>query len=161
VDNYGSASQQEDPNNASPQVDGTGPDGIGQDGSAAAAATAEVTAEVGVTSAASVETDSAELGSSSLQDDPAADADAHLAGPLLVYSVLRVALIAALTAILAIFMPLIVALMFAIVLQLPLAWILFAGPRRKVNDAMARKSSRRRAERQRLQSALSGDEPLP
>ena len=87
--------------------------------------------------------------------------EANLAGPLAIYSVLRVALIAALTAVLAIFMPLIVALIFAIVIQLPLAWILFAGPRRKVNDAMAQKSARRRAERQRLQSALSGDEPLP
>jgi len=95
------------------------------------------------------------------QDDPSAADGAHLAGPLIVYSVLRVALVAALTAVLAIFMPLIVALMFAIVVQLPLAWILFAGPRRKVNDAMAQKSARRRAERQRLQSALSGDEPLP
>jgi len=79
---------------------------------------------------------------------------------LALYSALRVGLIAALTAVLAIFMPLIVALMFAIVLQLPLAWILFAGPRRKVNDAMAQRSATRRAERTRLQTALSGDEPL-
>ena len=111
-----------------------------------------------------------------LQPDRVADADlpsppdpgspttgtsgqANLAGPLALYSVLRVGLIVVLTAVLAIFMPLIVALIFAIVVQLPLAWVLFAGPRRKVNDAMAQRSSTRRAERQRLQSALSGDEP--
>lgn len=84
----------------------------------------------------------------------------RLAGPLVIYSVLRVGLIAVLTAVLAIFMPLIVALMFAIVLQLPLAWILFRGPRERVTDAMAQRSATRRAERQRLQSALSGEEPL-
>jgi hypothetical protein len=41
--------------------------------------------------------------------------------------------------------------------QLPLAWLLFAGPRRRVNDAMAQASAQRRAERARLQSALTGD----
>jgi hypothetical protein len=78
---------------------------------------------------------------------------------LAVYSVLRLALVAALTAGLMIFMPLIVALLFAIIVQLPLSWLLFTGPRRRVNDAMAEVSQRRRAERARLQSALSGGEP--
>ncbi len=41
-------------------------------------------------------------------------------------------------------MPLIVALVFAIVVQLPLAWILFARQRARVNDAMAAASARRR-----------------
>jgi len=58
-----------------------------------------------------------------------------------------------------IFMPLIVALLFAIIVQLPLSWLLFTGPRRRVNDAIAEVSERRRAERARLQSALSGGEP--
>src|SRR5664279_2588358 len=78
---------------------------------------------------------------------------------LAVYSVLRLALVVALTAGLMFFMPLIVALLFAIIVQLPLSWLLFTGPRRRVNDAMAEVSERRRAERARLQSALSGGEP--
>ena len=70
---------------------------------------------------------------------------------------LRVALVAVLTVVLSLFMPLIVALLFAIIAQLPLAWLLFTGPRRRVNDAIAQASAQRRAERARLQSALSGD----
>ncbi len=81
----------------------------------------------------------------------------HLFRYLAVYTVLRLALVAVLTAALAFFMPLIVALLFAIIAQLPLAWLLFAGPRRRVNEAVAEASAQRRAERARLQSALSGD----
>jgi len=81
----------------------------------------------------------------------------HLVRYLAVYSALRVGLVVVLTAVLAFFMPLIVALLFAIIVQLPLAWLLFAGPRRRVNDAMAQASAHRRAERARLQSALTGD----
>jgi hypothetical protein len=81
----------------------------------------------------------------------------HLVRYLAVYTVLRLALVLALTAVLAFFMPLIVALLFAIIVQLPLAWLLFAGPRRRVNDAMAQASAKRRAERARLQTALTGE----
>ncbi len=70
---------------------------------------------------------------------------------------LRLGLVIVLTAVLAFFMPLIVALLFAIIVQLPLAWLLFTGPRSRVNDAMAVSTARRRAERARLQSALSGE----
>lgn len=86
-------------------------------------------------------------------------APAHLVTYLAVYTVLRVLLVAVLTAVLMIFMPLIVALLFAIIVQLPLSWLIFAGPRKRLNDAMAQASQRRRAERARLQSALSGDDP--
>jgi hypothetical protein len=88
--------------------------------------------------------------------DPRAGTGALL-GTLAVYTLLRLALVAALTAVLAIFMPLIIALLFAIIVQLPLAWILFGGPRARVNDAIAHASARRRAERSRLQAGLSGD----
>lgn len=84
---------------------------------------------------------------------------AHLFGYLAVYTLLRLVLVALLTAVLTIFMPLIVAVLFAIIIQLPLSWLLFAGPRRRVNQAMARSSAQRRAERDRLQAALSGEEP--
>jgi hypothetical protein len=92
------------------------------------------------------------------QPGPAAgSAPGHLVRNLAVYTVLRVALVAVLTLALSFFMPLIVALLFAIIAQLPLAWLLFAGPRRRVNEAIAQASAQRRAERARLQSALSGD----
>lgn len=81
-----------------------------------------------------------------------------LAGPLLIYTALRVGLIAVITAVLMLFMPFIVALLFAIIVQLPLAWLLFAGPRRRVNEAMAASSAHRRTERERLRAALAGED---
>lgn len=86
---------------------------------------------------------------------------ASLVGSLLIYTLLRVALVALLTGVLMFFMPLIVALLFAIIVQLPLSWLMFAGPRRRLNDAMAQSSANRRAERAKLQSALTGAEPPP
>lgn len=77
---------------------------------------------------------------------------------LAIYTLLRLALVAALTALLSLVMPLIVALVFAIVVQLPVAWLVFAHQRAKVNASIAAASERRRAERARLQAALSGDD---
>lgn len=77
------------------------------------------------------------------------------------YTILRLGLIAVLTAALALFMPLIVALLFAIIVQLPLAYVLFAGPRKRVNAAMATASAHRRAERERLREALAGNTAPP
>lgn len=94
-------------------------------------------------------------------DPAAASARGGLAGPLLAYTALRVALIAAITAVLMLFMPFIVALLFAIIVQLPLAWLLFAEPRRRVNRAMAASSAHRRAERERLRAALAGEDDRP
>ncbi len=76
------------------------------------------------------------------------------------YTLLRLALVAALTAVLMFFMPLIVALLFAIIVQLPLSWLLFSGPRRRLNEAMAQASEHRRNERMRLQAALRGDDAV-
>ena len=84
-----------------------------------------------------------------------------LAGPLLAYTVLRLGLIVILTAVLALFMPLIVALLFAIIVQLPLAYVLFPGPRKRVNAALAGASAHRRAERERLRAALAGEAAGP
>jgi Flp pilus assembly protein TadB len=93
------------------------------------------------------------------QDTAQAAGTGRLLRYLAVYTVLRLGLVVVLTAVLAFFMPLIVALMFAIIVQLPLAWWLFSGPRSRVNDAIAVSTARRRAERERLQAALSGDSP--
>ncbi|MEP6562232.1 MAG: DUF4229 domain-containing protein [Nakamurella sp.] len=100
-----------------------------------------------------------ELGGGSPAAGPLPTGSARVIGPLLVYSLLRLALVAALTALLMFFMPLIVALLFAIIVQLPLSWLLFSDPRRRVNEAMAQSSAQRRSDRAKLQSALAGDQP--
>lgn len=76
---------------------------------------------------------------------------------LLIYSGLRVLLIAVLAVLLSFLVIPLVALAFAVVLQLPLAWFFFAGQRRKVNAALAHASRSRRADRERLRQALSGE----
>lgn len=91
---------------------------------------------------------------------PAPEADqGGLAVAIALYTVLRLGLLAVLTVALMFVMPLIVALAFAVVLQLPLALLLFSGPRHRLTAAMARARSRRSAERDRLRAALLGDQP--
>jgi MFS superfamily sulfate permease-like transporter len=92
------------------------------------------------------------------EDAPSTARASSLFAYLALYTLLRIVLVVVLTAVLMIFMPLIVALLFAIIVQLPLSWLLFAGPRRKVNEAIAQASRRRRNERDRLQAALRGDD---
>lgn len=89
---------------------------------------------------------------------PILSAAPALAKWLLIYSVLRIALLLALAAALSLVMPLIVALLFAVVLALPLSFLLFAGVRRRVNEAIAFSTARRRSERERLRAALNGDD---
>lgn len=93
------------------------------------------------------------------QTPPAARGD--LIGAIALYTVLRLGLMAVLTVALMFVMPLIVALAFAVVLQLPLALLLFRGPRHRLTAALARARSRRSAERDRLRAALLGDAPGP
>ena len=76
---------------------------------------------------------------------------------LAVFTVLRIALIAVLTAALMFFVPLIIALTIAIILQLPLSLLLFGRQRDRLNTALAARNAGRRAERDRLRSALRGD----
>ena len=63
-----------------------------------------------------------------------------------------------LAAVLSLVMPFILAALFAVLLALPLAWIVFGGVRRRVNEAMAVSTAARRAERDRLRSALNGEQ---
>ncbi len=80
-------------------------------------------------------------------------------GPLLLlYTLARVGLIAVLAVGLSFVMVPLVALAFAVVLQLPLAWFLFAPLRRRVNEAGASARSKSRAEREQLRRELAGDE---
>ena len=73
---------------------------------------------------------------------------------LAIYTGLRLGLIVVIAALLTVFLPLIVALFFAIILQLPLAWLLFGKQRRRVNEGMAVATAARRQHRQELRDAL-------
>ena len=82
---------------------------------------------------------------------------------ILIYTLIRVGLIVVLTAALFLAgrpfqMPLIVALAFAIVLQLPLSVVLFRGARNNLTAALARAKERRTAERDRLFTELTGEQ---
>ena len=76
-----------------------------------------------------------------------------------VYTVLRLGLMAVITVALMWFMPLIVALAFAVVAQLPLAIVLFPKQRRDLTAALAHAKADRTVERDRLRAALTGDVP--
>ena len=79
-----------------------------------------------------------------------------LAKWLVIYSALRIGMLVVLAAVLSLLgMPLILALLFAVILALPLSWLLFSGVRGRVNAAMAISTAHRRAERERLRSALN------
>jgi len=54
--------------------------------------------------------------------------------------------------------PLLLALLLAVVLQLPMAWLLFPGKRHRVGVLLAERSSARGGERARLRAALTGEE---
>lgn len=99
-------------------------------------------------------------GAGAVPVEPTAESTAPPLGKwLLIYTLLRIATLVVLTAVLSLLMPLILALLFAVVLALPLSWVVFGGVRRRVNAAMAVKSSSRRGERERLRAALDGREP--
>lgn len=53
-------------------------------------------------------------------------------------------------------MPLIVAALLAVIIQLPMAWLLFDARRRRVNDLLAQRAGRRRQQRERLRDELEG-----
>lgn len=55
--------------------------------------------------------------------------------------------------------PLVVALLFALVIALPLGIWLFAPLRRRANDSIAVFDERRRRDKEQLQARLRGEEP--
>ncbi|MEO7125628.1 MAG: DUF4229 domain-containing protein [Nakamurella sp.] len=84
---------------------------------------------------------------------------------ILVYTAIRLGLVVALTAALWLAgtpfgMPPIVALAFAIVLQLPLSVVFFRRQRSNLTAALARAKSDRTTERDRLHTELTGEERL-
>lgn len=100
-------------------------------------------------------------------DDAGGRPGARMVADLLVYLVARLLLAAVLTAVL--FgvahllgigeFPLVVAVLFAIVLALPLGIWLFAPLRRRATASMAMFDERRRRDREQLQARLRGEEP--
>jgi len=99
------------------------------------------------------------------QSEPGAGA--RVVRDVALYTIARLALVAALTA--AIFFgagligirefPLVVALLFAIIIALPLGIWLLAPLRRRATAGIAEVDERRRRDRRDLQARLRGDEP--
>jgi hypothetical protein len=54
--------------------------------------------------------------------------------------------------------PLLLAVLLAVVLQLPMAWLLFPAQRHRVGVLLAERSSARGGERARLRAALAGED---
>jgi hypothetical protein len=54
--------------------------------------------------------------------------------------------------------PLLVAVLLGLVVQLPMAWLLFPGQRHRVSALLAARSGTRVDERARLRAALAGDD---
>lgn len=95
-------------------------------------------------------------------EDPGHPDDAtapSLPRAIAVYTAIRLGIMVVITVGLMWVMPLIVALAFAVVLQLPLALLLFPRQRHHLTAALARAKSARTAERDRLRAALTGERP--
>jgi hypothetical protein len=98
-------------------------------------------------------------------DNQAGGAGGRMVADVLLYTLARLALVAALTAV--IFyaghllgiaqFPLVVAMLFAIVISLPLGIWLLAPLRRRATAGIAEVDERRRAERDQLQARLRGE----
>jgi antibiotic biosynthesis monooxygenase (ABM) superfamily enzyme len=86
---------------------------------------------------------------------------------LLVYVLARLLLVVVLTAVImggahllgVREFPIVVALLFAIVIALPLGIWVFAPLRRRATDSMSALDERRRQDRERLQARLRGEDP--
>ncbi|NUS42893.1 MAG: DUF4229 domain-containing protein [Mycobacteriaceae bacterium] len=87
-----------------------------------------------------------------------------LARDVVLYTAARLALVAALAALIvgvgrlvSVQVPLLVALLFALIIALPLAMVLFKGLRARVSGGIATVDERRRADRDQLRARLRGD----
>jgi hypothetical protein len=100
-------------------------------------------------------------------DDETAGGTGRMVGDVVIYTLARLVLVAALTA--AIFFaarligikefPLVVAMLFAIVISLPLGIWLLAPLRRRATAGIAEVDERRRRDREHLQARLRGENP--
>ena len=102
-----------------------------------------------------------------MTDDETAGGTGRMVGDVVIYTLARLVLVAALTA--AIFFaarligikefPLVVAMLFAIVISLPLGIWLLAPLRRRATAGIAEVDERRRRDREHLQARLRGENP--
>ncbi|QXQ14415.1 DUF4229 domain-containing protein [Skermania piniformis] len=90
----------------------------------------------------------------------------RLAVDLALYTVARLGLVVVLTALIVgithlfgVAVPLIVALLFAVLLALPLSMVLFRSLRARVNESIARVDERRRHDKADLRAKLRGEGP--
>jgi len=90
---------------------------------------------------------------------------AELARTLAGYTLLRVGLLVGVFLVLyyvpllfGVEVPLLLAVLLAVVLQLPMAWLLFPGQRHRIGVLLAARSSERGGERARLRAALAGED---
>ena len=100
-------------------------------------------------------------------DSEAGGTSGRMVADVVIYTVARLALVAVLTA--AIFFgarwigitefPLVIAMLFAIVITLPLGIWLLAPLRRRATAGIAEVDERRRHDREQLQARLRGDDP--
>ena len=100
-------------------------------------------------------------------DSEASGTSGRMVADVVIYTVARLALVAALTA--AIFfgarwigiteVPLVIAMLFAIVITLPLGIWLLAPLRRRATAGIAEVDERRRHDREQLQARLRGEDP--
>ncbi|MFI6868050.1 DUF4229 domain-containing protein [Nocardia sp. NPDC050406] len=101
-----------------------------------------------------------------MSDAPRTDgAGGRLARNLALYTLARLAMVVALTAIIigaaklvSVDVPLIVAALFALLIAMPLSMTLLKGLRAKVNQDIAAVDAKRRKDKERLRSRLRGDD---
>lgn len=91
-----------------------------------------------------------------------------LARDLLLYTAARLLLLVAIAAVIVIAgqlfgvdVPTVVALLFALVIALPLSYVLFAKLRVRVNEGIAAVDAKRRQDKARLRARLRGDAAEP
>jgi uncharacterized protein DUF4229 len=86
-------------------------------------------------------------------------ADQHLGRDLALYTVARLALVAAVTMLLVLFkVPLLVSIAIALVLGFPLGLLLFRNLNNRVTAGLAARGATKYAERERLRAQLRGEE---
>jgi hypothetical protein len=85
---------------------------------------------------------------------------AHLGRDLALYSLARVGLVVAITALLMLFrVPFVVSLAVAVVAGFPVGMLLFRGLNRRVTDGLVARGAAKHAERERLRAELRGETP--
>ena len=101
-----------------------------------------------------------------MTDNQSGGASGRMVRDVVLYSLARLVLVAALTAAIVVIgslikvqIPLVVAMLFAIVIALPMGVWLLAPLRRRATAAIAEVDERRRNDREQLQSRLRGEKP--